>query len=96
MIAFAMEEKSVQGTYNAVGPDPATLKRLIYAIKAAKKSNALIFPVPEMAIKLALGKRAAMILGSMRISSEAIEQAGFRFQFPELVMALKDLFARKI
>ncbi len=96
MIEFAMKAENVTGTYNAVGPEPATLKTLIYAIKAAKKSNALIFPVPEMAIKLALGQRAAMILGSMRISSQAIAQAGFQFKFPELIPALEDLIARKI
>ena len=96
MIAFAMEKETVKGVYNAVGPNPATLKSLIYAIKTAKKSNALIFPVPEMAIKMALGKRAAMVLGSMRVSSQAIEQAGFQFQFPELIPALEDLFVRKI
>lgn len=96
MFIYAIENEKMSGTYNGVAPHPATNKEIIVACKRALGKFALIAPAPAAALRLAMGEMADMILDSARVSSARIEEAGFKFHFPELLPALKDLLARKI
>lgn len=89
-------ESNLTGVYNAVAPNPVSNKVLAEAIATAKGMNEVVLPAPALAMKLALGEMAAVILEGSRISSEKVEAAGFNFEFPEVIPALKDLLSRKI
>jgi NAD dependent epimerase/dehydratase family enzyme len=43
-------------------------------------------------MKLLFGKLAVMLLEGSRVSSDKIENAGFRFLYPDLDSALKELY----
>jgi uncharacterized protein (TIGR01777 family) len=92
IFTYAIENEKIRGSYNANAPDPLLIKDLIEAIVEAKKSNAVLMPVPPIALRLAMGEMADMLLGSQRCSSDKIRLAGYRFLFPEIKDALNDLF----
>jgi len=92
LFVFALEKTTLQGIYNAVGPNPATNQQLTKEAAAAKGKPYVGIGVPGFALKLVLGKMAAMVLGGNRVSSQKIQKAGFVFEFPELGAALKDIF----
>lgn len=50
-----------------------------------------ILPVPAFLLRLALGEVAQVMLQGAKIAPKALEKAGFRFLFPELDGALRDL-----
>jgi uncharacterized protein (TIGR01777 family) len=92
MFVFALEKTTLQGVYNAVGPNPATNQQLTKEAAAAKKKPYVGIGVPGFALKLVLGEMAAMVLGGNRVSCQKIQKAGFEFEFPELSVALRDIF----
>jgi uncharacterized protein (TIGR01777 family) len=92
MFLFALENKEMNGVYNAVGPNPATNAELT---KAAAKKVGKIFMgigVPGFALKIVLGEMAQMVLGGNRISANKILDAGFEFKYPVLEDALEKIY----
>lgn len=92
MFVFALEKTTLQGIYNAVGPNPATNQQLTQEAAYAKGKTYIGIGVPGFALKLILGEMAAMVLGGNRVSCQKIQKAGFQFEFYELSAALKDIF----
>jgi uncharacterized protein (TIGR01777 family) len=96
MFQLAMENPAMQGVYNAAAPNPARNKEIIEGIKEAKNSWAVLIPVPAAGLKLLMGEMSQAVLRGTKVSVEKIKKAGFTFNFPELVPALKDILKRKI
>ncbi len=95
MFAYAMENEQMEGIYNGVSPHPVTNKKLVEELKHALDKPALVMPVPAIALRLAMGEMADVILSSARASSQKLERAGFEFGHPDLPEALKDLLEKK-
>lgn len=96
MFITALESESWQGVYNAAAPHPVSNKELVFTLKKALRKPALILPVPEFALRLAIGEMADVVFESARTSADKAGAAGFSFHFPELLPALDDLLHRKI
>lgn len=92
MFVFALEKTTLQGVYNAVGPNPATNQLLTKEAASAKGKPYIGIGVPGFVLNLVLGEMAAMVLGGNRVSCQKIQKAGFQFEFFELSAALKNLF----
>lgn len=94
MFVFAVENENLQGIYNAVAPKPVTNRDLTQ--KAAKKIGKpfLGIGVPALGLKLLLGEMAQMVIGGNRVSSRKIQEAGFNFQYPNLVEALEKTYRK--
>lgn len=92
----AIEDETMSGIFNGVAPNPVTNYELTRAIAKARNKKVLMLPVPALLLRLALGEMADTVLTSARVTSQKIENSGFKFEFPELIPALKDLFARDI
>lgn len=84
-------EKNLEGTYNATAPQVVTNKELTREIKDAKKGFYLMNPVPTAALRLAMGEMADVVLTSNNVSSEKIIQSGYKFTYPDIKSAMKDL-----
>ena len=93
MFMFAMENESLKGAYNAVGPRPATNKELTREAAKAFGKTFVPVPVPGLVLKLMLGEMARMVIGGNRVSCESLLEAGFEFKHPKLTEALKHLKA---
>lgn len=88
LIADAIEDKSFSGTYNAVALDPARNKEFSRTL-AAEFSHKIIMPgVPRLALKLAFGELAEVLLSSQKVYPERLLNQGFKFQYPDLKSAL--------
>lgn len=96
MFIEAIENEQFNGIYNGVAPHPARNRDLVSELKKAVGKPALLLPAPEVVLRAAMGEMADVIFDSTRVSSKKIEAAGFKFQFPDLLPALKDLLRRKI
>ncbi len=91
MILWSIDEPSMRGTYNAVGPKPATNAELTKAV-ASILSKPLFLPnVPSFVMRLIFGEMGNIVLGGNRVSNEKMAATGFQHQYPELKAALQDL-----
>lgn len=90
LYSFVLEKK-LEGVYNGVAPQP--VQNVVFAKTLAKVLHRpFFFPsVPSFLLKLIFGEMAAVVLGSTRVSADKIQSAGFRFQFPNLEPALRNL-----
>lgn len=91
IVGFAVNEERISGVYNVVAPDPVTNKA--FTEKAAEVMGRPFFlpNVPAFALRAALGEMSMLLLGSNRISSERLQEAGFNFEYETLDKALTDL-----
>lgn len=97
MFLFAIENKEMSGSYNAVAPHPVSNKNL--TITLAKLIKGIFFIpsyVPSFLLKLMMGKRSVEVLKSCYVSADKISKSGFTFFFPSIEVALKDLFTKKL
>jgi hypothetical protein len=92
IMIHALENQNVHGSYNATAPHPVSIKDLMRALLMARKSKAILTPIPGFALRLALGEMSEMLLSSQNCSSEKIIRAGYKFKFPGLQRALADIY----
>ena len=93
LILHALHTPEVRGPLNGAAPNPVTNEEFTKELAAVLNRPAL-FPVPKFALDLLFGEMAAVMLASQRVIPEAALQSGYRFQFPWLRQALKDLLRR--
>jgi uncharacterized protein len=91
MIRFVAEQR-LGGAWNATSPMPVTNAEFSRALGQALRRPAIL-PAPALALKLAFGEMAEVLLGSQRVLPRAAERAGFRFQYPEVRQAMANLLA---
>jgi len=92
MYLFAVENENLSGVYNMAAPKPVTNLELTRAI-AKQLHRPLWAPrVPAFALKLLMGEMSTIVLGSTKVSAAKIEGAGFRFGFPEVEGALREIY----
>lgn len=87
LILHCLEREDVRGPLNATSPQPATNRELTRELGSALGKPALL-NVPKLALRLALGEVASMILASQRAYPTKAIETGYRFVFPELRPAL--------
>jgi len=89
MIEFALRTP-LPGAVNACAPNPVTNAEFTRELAGALHRPAIL-PVPLFALKMLFGEMAEIVYSSQRVLPEAALGAGFRFRFPELRGALRDL-----
>jgi uncharacterized protein (TIGR01777 family) len=92
LFVFALETEGVNGVINGCSPEPIRNSRFTETFaRAFGKST--FFPVPEFALKWALGEMAASVLDSQRVLPKRALELGFRFEHPDLAGALRGIVA---
>lgn len=92
MYAEAVENNSLQGSYNAVAPEPVTQKNMELLIARTLKNRFFsVIYVPAFIIRLLYGKRSIEILKSTTVSCKKIKSAGFTFLYPSIEAAVARL-----
>lgn len=87
----AIEDQSMQGTYNAVTPTPTTNKGMTVAIAKALDKPLWAPNVPGFILRLVLGKMSDLVLKGSAVSSAKIQRTGFKFKYTHLKDALGHL-----
>ncbi len=93
VFAAAVANPALTGAYNAVAPAPVTNAEFMRELRRALH-RPWSPPAPALGVKLGariMGTEGALALVSQRCSAQKILDTSFRFQFPELASALRDL-----
>ncbi len=89
LVVQALEDARFSGPFNAVAPTPATQRELSQALARALGRPAVL-RVPALALRLALGRAAAVVLHGQAAVPRRALALGFRFRFPALADAMRD------
>lgn len=85
---FIIENRTLNGIYNAVAPEHINQKKLTQKLSKIFKKPFFLPPVPAFVFKLMFGEMAVILLKGSRVSSEKIQNEGFEFQYK----SIEDLF----
>jgi len=94
MFIHAIENKEMNGSYNAVSPAPVTNKELTLALARSMKGKFFIpLHVPAFVLKIMLGESSIEVLKSTTVSNKKIKDTGFTFLYPSIEVAIKDVLS---
>ena len=80
-----------QGIYHVTAPDVLTNKEFSKTLGRVLHRPAIL-PAPSAAMRLLLGEMAdSLLLSSVRATSDRLIESGYRFRFPKLDSALRNL-----
>jgi uncharacterized protein len=89
-IRYLLERKNSEGVYNLTAPDPATNNDFGKTL-AKVMHRPFWLPLPSFMLKLVLGEMSTLVLGSQRVIPAKLLDEDFKFDFPDLESALRDL-----
>ncbi len=90
ILRHALYTDQLSGPINGVAPNPATNEQFTEALGTALH-RPTIFPVPEFALRIAMGEMADAALDSQRVLATVALETGYQFRYPELQAALNAL-----
>jgi len=88
----AIGDKTMTGAWNAVAPEHITNREFMRSLAKALQKPFFFPAVPSLLLKLLFGRMADIILKGSRVSADKILSAGYKFEYPDIENALKDLF----
>lgn len=94
MFVKAVEDETMLGAYNGTGPYAVTNRDLTKAIAKQINRPVILPAVPSFVLKTLLGEMADLALKGNNVSSQKIQDAGFKFQYEKLESALTDLLKK--
>ena len=94
-IAFTVKNDNIYGPVNVTAPFPKRMKYFGHTIGAVLRRPHW-FPVPSLAMKLALGEKSTLVLEGQNVLPEVLIENGFEFSFPSVETALKNLFNKEV
>jgi hypothetical protein len=90
-ILFAMEKEHITGSLNLAAPESVRMSEFCRSLGKILHRPSWMH-VPEWILKLVLGEMAEpLLLHGQKMIPQKLIDAGFKFQFPKLEDALKDL-----
>jgi uncharacterized protein len=90
LIHHALFSEQVAGALNAAAPGIVTNAEFTDRLASTLRRPAF-FAAPAFALKLALGEMADVVLASQRVTPAAALSTGYRFKFPALDAALREI-----
>ena len=90
-IRFLLEREDLHGIFNLVAPQPVTMKEFSRTLGRVMKRPSW-FPVAAFLLRLLFGEMAReTLLTGQRVLAVALLKAGYRFQYPEVESALREI-----
>jgi uncharacterized protein len=87
---YSVENEKMNGIYNGTSPHPVTNLEFTKAL-ASSLSRPAFFPVPAIALKLAMGEMSSIILDSQKIVPDELIRSGFEFKYGEIQAAMNEI-----
>ena len=88
LVLAALGNEGYRGAINATAPEPVRNRDFTAALGRVLVRPAAI-RVPAMVLRLALGEMADVLLTGQRVLPRAAERLGYRWQYPEVLGALR-------
>jgi uncharacterized protein len=86
----AVENSGMSGVFNLAAPQQITNSEFTQAMSTQLNRPAVV-PVPAFGLKIVYGQAADMFTKSPAVIPEALHEIGFRFQYPDIESALKEI-----
>jgi hypothetical protein len=90
MIRLLVEGEASSGVYNGTAPAPVTSREFAATLGRVLHRPAVL-PLPAPLLRLALGEMACLLLGGQRVIPQRFLDASFRFRYPDLESALREV-----
>jgi uncharacterized protein (TIGR01777 family) len=90
LILLALEDERAAGPLNACAPEPLRNRDFAKVLGKVLRRPSLL-PAPAFVLRLALGEISTAVLASQRAVPAKALSLGYRFRFPDLDAALRDL-----
>ena len=84
-----LDNAHLDGIFNATAPNPVTNREFTTCLARVLHRPAFL-PVPAIALKLALGEMAELLLGGQRVLPTRLQHEPFRFRYERLEAALRE------
>jgi uncharacterized protein (TIGR01777 family) len=92
LLVFALDTPSFAGPFNATAPAPVRNREFSRTLARVLRRPYWL-PTPKFALRLAIGRMAEIVAAGQRVVPRMALDAGFRFKFEDLRLALEDLLA---
>jgi len=89
-ILFAMEHDQIEGPVNLSAPESIRMREFCSTLGSVLGRPSWL-RVPGFVLRLVLGEIAGLILYSQRIIPQKLLNSGFKFRYPNVEKALKDI-----
>ncbi|MFT3910157.1 MAG: TIGR01777 family oxidoreductase [Ferruginibacter sp.] len=94
MYIHAIENETMNGSYNAVAPNPVSNKQLTLTLaRSMRKTFFIPMHVPSVVLKIMMGESSIEVLKSTTVSCGKVVAAGFKFQYSTIEGAIEGLQA---
>lgn len=91
----AIEDKKMQGAYNAVAPNPVTNQEMTSVAAEVLKKPLWLPNIPSFALKLVFGEMGIVVTGGNFVQNKRLSQeTNFHYKFTTIKDALNDLLGR--
>lgn len=90
---FLINKKEISDGVNCTAPNPVTNRELTQTLGEVLGKPTFMPAVPGFVMSLVLGEFGSVLVKGQRVVPKKLLDAGFRFSFPDLRTALKDLLA---
>jgi hypothetical protein len=94
LVLFAIDREAARGPLNAVAPEIVSNREFCRALGRVLHRPGF-FPAPRLALRIFVGRAAAVLLSGQRVIPRRTLESGFTFRFPRLDTALADLFPKQ-
>jgi len=88
---YLIEQKKISGAVNCTAPNPVTNRELTQTLSEVLGKPTFMPAVPGFVMSLILGEFGSVLLKGQRVVPKKLLDSGFRFSFPDLRSALRDL-----
>lgn len=92
-IRFIIENPKASGVFNLTAPEPLKNKDFGKTLGKALNRPSLI-PIPRFVLQTAFGEVVTVVFDGQRVLPKHLQDLGFKFKFPTLEVALKDLLKK--
>ena len=90
LIVEAIDNTSYEGPINAVSPNPVTNRDFTFTLAKILRRPAIL-PVPVWVLKNLFGEMSQIIITSQKVSSELVKNLNYKFIYPKIRGALKNI-----
>ena len=92
MVQHVLAHGNLSGPFNATSTNAVRQKDFARALGRVLSRPAFL-PTPGFALKLVLGGFAVELLSSKKVLPDRIQESGYRFRYPDLEPALREILA---
>ncbi|MES2389444.1 MAG: TIGR01777 family oxidoreductase [Bacteroidota bacterium] len=92
-ILFALQSPELAGTYNLAAPEPGNYDSFVKQASDILHAGIWLPRLPAFLLRIGLGEMADLLIEGAYVSCERIRSAGFKFNYPTMRAALRNLLA---